>query len=177
MGLRVHLGCGSVNMSGWVNLDAQVDSHIHLAREGFDLGIFAQESVSVIYASHCLEHLNRDNALRVLRECYRVLAPGGLLVLSVPSFDRLCEAYLKSGDIELVERAVLGGQDSQYNYHFQLFTDKSLRGLLREAGFPIAEEWETQQTFGTDLGDWSSFGLRVRGEEIFISLNLKAVKL
>lgn len=176
-GLRVHLGCGPVNIAGWVNLDAQKYSHVHLVNEGFDLGTFAHESVSVVYASHCLEHLTRDDALELLKECYRILGPRGLLILSVPSFDRLCEIYLKSADIGLVERAVLGGQDSRYNYHLQLFSDKSLRNLLREAGFPAVEEWSTRQIFGTDLGDWSSYKFRVGGEDIPVSLNLMAVRL
>ena len=29
-GLRLHLGCGDVNISGWVNIDARSFDHVHL---------------------------------------------------------------------------------------------------------------------------------------------------
>jgi SAM-dependent methyltransferase len=41
-------------------------------------------SVSVIYSSHMLEHLDRAEARRFMQECHRALEAGGILRIAVP---------------------------------------------------------------------------------------------
>ena len=41
-------------------------------------------SVDVLYASHMLEHLDREKVQIFLREAYRVLAPNGIIRIVVP---------------------------------------------------------------------------------------------
>lgn len=43
---------------------------------------FSENSYNVVMLSHTLEHISEPYTL--LRECYRVLKPGGLLILAVP---------------------------------------------------------------------------------------------
>ena len=47
-----------------------------------DLSIFTDESMDFAFSSHCLEHLEDTEA--VLREWFRVIKPGGYLVLYLP---------------------------------------------------------------------------------------------
>src|SRR3546814_11474288 len=62
-----------------------------------DLGQFSDGSVETIYASHVLEHLGYQTALpKALQEWYRVLPPGGTLMVSVPDRDTLCRLVLHS---------------------------------------------------------------------------------
>jgi ubiquinone/menaquinone biosynthesis C-methylase UbiE len=61
---------------------------------------YASGSVQTIYASHMLEHLYLDQALRVLGEFNRVLQPGGLCRLALPdgeAFARQLVAQLDAG--------------------------------------------------------------------------------
>jgi len=46
---------------------------------------FPDGSVEAIYSSHMLEHLYFSDAQAVLRECHRVLQPGGVLRLALPN--------------------------------------------------------------------------------------------
>jgi len=55
---------------------------------------FASESATVIYASHLIEHLTRDDGRRLVAECYRVLVPGGILRLVTPDLEQLARTYL-----------------------------------------------------------------------------------
>jgi predicted SAM-dependent methyltransferase len=48
---------------------------------------FAAESVTLIYSEHMLEHLPAHTGARVLREAYRVLAPGGVLRIATPDLE------------------------------------------------------------------------------------------
>lgn len=52
----------------------------------------------LVYSSHCLEHLDDPTVSRVLAESHRVLQPGGLLVLKLPDFDRVLEAWRSSDE-------------------------------------------------------------------------------
>jgi SAM-dependent methyltransferase len=55
---------------------------------------FADSSVDMVYHSHVLEHLDRGVASQFIRECARVLKPGGLIRIVVPDFERYCRNYL-----------------------------------------------------------------------------------
>ena len=42
-------------------------------------------SVALIYSGHTLEHLEADAATNFLRECHRILKPGGIIRLALPN--------------------------------------------------------------------------------------------
>jgi predicted SAM-dependent methyltransferase len=108
-GHRLHLGCGARIVPGWVNIDGT-------RREGVDLWWdvrsclpFGDGAATAIYSEHLLEHLTKEDAIRLLRECHRVLAPGGKLRLGVPDAELYLRAYAdgRAGFFERLER--LGG--------------------------------------------------------------------
>ena len=51
-------------------------------------------SVDMVYHSHFLEHLPKESAPGFLRECRRVLKPGGIIRVVVPDFEQVSRAYL-----------------------------------------------------------------------------------
>ena len=55
---------------------------------------FPDASVLEVYSSHLLEHLTHAQGQILLRECRRVLVPGGLLSVAVPNARLYLEAYL-----------------------------------------------------------------------------------
>src|SRR5271166_2578243 len=80
----LNVGCGRRVHDDWVNLDlvAHLPGVIpHDIRRGLP---FRDNSFSAVYHSHVLEHLRRSSAHAFLRECYRVLAQGGILRVAVP---------------------------------------------------------------------------------------------
>lgn len=56
---------------------------------------FDDESIDFIYSSHLIEHLRKDEAESVLRECFRVLKRDGLIRLLVPDLELMARNYLK----------------------------------------------------------------------------------
>ncbi len=64
---------------------------VHDLREGIPA---PDDSVDVVYHSHVLEHIDRDVAPAFLRECLRVLKPGGIIRVVVPDLERAAEEYL-----------------------------------------------------------------------------------
>lgn len=55
---------------------------------------FDDESFDAIYASHVVEHLYRTDAHRLLRECRRILRPGGVLRVVVPDLKAIVDEYV-----------------------------------------------------------------------------------
>jgi len=59
---------------------------------------FADESIEVVYHSHVLEHLDRDDAVEFLLEIKRVLKPNGIHRIVVPDFEDAARLYLAHVD-------------------------------------------------------------------------------
>jgi predicted SAM-dependent methyltransferase len=175
-GLKVHLGSGPINIQGWINVDARSYEHVHVVSDGFELREFADGAISEIYLCHVLEHFSFEEAEALLKSLKVKLRQGGVIRISVPSFDRLIEVYKLSGaDINKVKFALMGGQDYQYNFHKSLYNLKSLRELLVHCGYSNILEWETLADFGVDLGDWSNGTFATTQGALPISLNLKGI--
>ena len=78
--LRLHLGCGAQVLGGWVNVDMRSRPGVVVMKLPEGLERLDNNSVRYIYASHLLEHLEYPGeALATVRECYRILSPGGVL--------------------------------------------------------------------------------------------------
>ena len=143
--MKLHLGCGKRCIPGWVHIDAVEYPHIDHVSAIDRLPFIPSESVEMIYACHVLEHFKRAAVLDVLREWRRVLAPGGRLRLSVPSFESICQIYARTGNIRDVIGPLFGRQDYLYNIHYNVFDRQTLSRFLLEAGFCDVEDWDWKQ--------------------------------
>jgi len=96
-GARLNIGCGPVVTPGYVRVDfcPGVDVRVDLRRP-----LPIPDSVaSVILCEHFLEHLRYPGqASAFLRECHRLLEPGGRLFLSVPDTKWPMECYVHGRD-------------------------------------------------------------------------------
>jgi SAM-dependent methyltransferase len=130
------LGCGKGNYlrqfgPGSVGIDVSTPNLEHCRRLGLrimsaDLNRelpFPSGSFPAILCSHVLEHV--DAPINLLRECRRVLQPGGLLVLGLP--------------IEWSLLNWLRGQKYFYHHptHLYSFSLENIDVLLQKAGFEI----------------------------------------
>jgi predicted SAM-dependent methyltransferase len=119
----------------------------------------APGTVDVIYSSHMIEHLVRDDAWSFLLECHRVLRPGGRLRLVVPDLHALVHEYLQRGNADFfvgqmqfetrlppgalakLKWLIFGGRT-----HHWMYDARSLGGLMEEAGFADVEMMEPGRT-------------------------------
>lgn len=80
--LKLHLGCGSTYLPGFVNIDiAGRHADLFLNLEDCSLP-YANNSVDLIVSSHFLEHLH--NSIGLMNELYRVAKPDSLMIHQVP---------------------------------------------------------------------------------------------
>jgi len=124
-GPMLNLGCGPVQPRGWVNVDGSHRAWFAAKLAPVDrlltaLGIFpktefgphvrvldlrkplpfADGTVAAIYSGEAWEHFEPQVARRLTQECYRVLAPGGVLRVCVPDGVQFFSRYL-----DLIEKA------------------------------------------------------------------------
>ena len=57
----------------------------------------ADDSVSIFYSAHTLEHIPQEYCPHILREIHRCLKPGGAVRLNMPDYDRMRHA-VETGD-------------------------------------------------------------------------------
>lgn len=91
--------------------------------------------MDIILCNHVLEHIEEDG--QVLSELFRVLAPGGLLILGVPN-EGCMLARLRN---HIFQRSILQSTD-----HVNFYTMSQVKGLLCHAGFDVIGS-DTQNFF------------------------------
>lgn len=59
---------------------------------------YSDNTFNVAYSSHFLEHLDKDNAKKILKEIKRVLKDDGILRIVVPDLEDIAREYIKLMD-------------------------------------------------------------------------------
>jgi predicted SAM-dependent methyltransferase len=153
----LHIGCGPNRKPGWINIDLDLGADICLdLRETLP---FSDNSVKMVYSEHFFEHLDLEEGTRFLRECLRVLVPGGRLSLGVPNA-RLCIEDYASGDrdkwLEVRDRyhpnwCTTPMHSANYFFrqngeHRYAYDEETLIGLVSECGFSNVHErpWDQE---------------------------------
>lgn len=157
----LNLGCGATRPKheNWVNIDnlhavfpdptvperIQFDGEPNYVNADLKDGLpFADGEVDGIVASHILEHLTCQEALKLIRECHRVLRTGGVLRISLPCPKKFYELTLANcqdwgepngtPEKSFMEFALF------FNEHIQLIDINSLNCLLWVSGFKTCTE-------------------------------------
>jgi SAM-dependent methyltransferase len=94
----LNLGCGGRFHPAWVNLDLRPAHPSVSPHDVAEPLPFPDRSFDAVYHAHLLEHLPRERAAPLLRECFRVLKPGGIVRVVVPDLEQIAELYLRALD-------------------------------------------------------------------------------
>lgn len=144
--LRLHLGCSDVYLAGWLNVDmADPRHHLDLCwdlRRGIP---FPDGQAEAVFAEHLFEHIGLDGGLGLMRECRRVLAPGGVLRITVPDLERYVRSYL--GEDPLLDecragrptRAMAFEEIFFHHGHRAMYDYETMALMLRSIGFDSVE--------------------------------------
>ena len=111
----LNLGCGSRFHPDFINIDLYAPTKEIMACDAKRPLEFNDNTFDVVYHSHLLEHFNRQDGLRLLRECYRVCKPGGVIRVVVPDLENIALLYLK-----YLEHVSLGERGMGYCYDWML---------------------------------------------------------
>lgn len=182
--IKLHLGCWHRVIPGFVHVDLCDLPHIAHHASIDALPFIADGAAELIYCSHALAYFDRDAAKAVLKEWWRVLAPGGVLRLAVPDFAALIQVYQQSGELARVLGPLFGKMTiatpggPQTLFHKTTYDEASLSALLLENGFSAPRRWDWRTTEHAHIDDHSQayFPHMQKDTGTLVSLNLQAHK-
>lgn len=91
--IKLNLGSGGIEVPGYLSVD-KYDYRASIIMDVFDMEL-PDCSVQEILASHLFEHTNPYGAMDLLRKWFKVLKPGGKLIMELPNLEELCKEFLK----------------------------------------------------------------------------------
>lgn len=180
-GPTVNLGCGPVMKDDWINVDGSRRAWLVARASPLDrllvrLGLIAPTafkpsvvyhnllkplpwtsgSIAAIYAGEVWEHLRYADAERLTRECYRVLAKGGVLRLCVPDGVEFWRRYL---EIFAEERAATppNRRPERLRRHVQMYFDDICTARSLMMSFGHFHKWQYDEIQLVHLMEQSGF--------------------
>ena len=156
----LHVGCGSENKNGlkgfdsddWQEIRFDIDPKVNPDIQGTltDMTLVASESVNAIFSSHNIEHIFPHEVPIAISEFHRVLKPDGIVVITCPDLQAVCEVVVQdkllqplydspAGPISPID--ILYGhrryiqQGNHYMAHKCGFTYSALGDAFLSAGF------------------------------------------
>ncbi len=162
--LRVNLGSGQRPFGeGWTNVDSQARWSPDVLADGASMPMFADETAEFIVLHHVLEHFGCGESLGMLRECYRILEPGGSLIITVPDMRALVRGWV-TGQISdqiyftNVYGAYMGDEADRHKWGF---TAETLQKFLWtvQPGWSKVGMFDYRPIEGADISrDWWILG-------------------
>ena len=158
----LHVGCGPQNKSSlkgfnndsWKEIRFDIDKSVKPDIEGTltDMKLVETGSVDALYSSHNIEHIFPHEVPVAIREFHRVLKEDGMVVITCPDLQSVCEAVAKDRLMEPLYESPAGPispidilyghrgfieQGNEYMAHKCGFTYSTLVSAFFEAGFKI----------------------------------------
>jgi len=159
----LHVGCGPQYKSqikgfdneNWKEIRFDIDEKVNPDIVGtlLDMSAVATGSVDAIYSSHNIEHVFPHEVPIVLKEFYRVLKDDGMVVLSCPDLQSVCEAVINDKLLDPLYETSAGNKiapidilygwrapiaaGNEYMAHKGGFTYSVLNGAFLEVGFKM----------------------------------------
>ena len=198
--MKLNLGCGSQIVDGWINVDYALGARVmkipfarrvirtlKLFNLDWDKSIYihnlakrlpwADSTASVVYSSHILEHFDKEDGLRFIEECHRVLRANGIIRIVVPDLRHVINEYLEGNtraDDFIEQLGVLCGRSSNalrnrlyplFRFPHKCMYDTSrLLGILDDTGFNVV----VKAAFDSDIKDIKMIELEERTDNAVI---------
>lgn len=166
---KLQLGCGGFPIKGWLNSDKgqyKINNEIIYldVTKRFEL---PDNSFNYIYSEHLFEHLTYHEGLNMLKECYRILKPGGIIRIATPNLEFLIDLYfhpekeINKSYIEFDGKRTNQPNDAVYAIsHFHtdwghkiIYDYKSLKTFLESVGFKNIIQCEVSKSSHAELND------------------------
>ncbi len=89
---KYNLACGNNVMKGWANIDLYGPKEVIRWNLTRTFPVRAA-SVKYVFTEHFIEHIERLEALKLLREVYRLLIEGGCIRITTPNLSQVVASY------------------------------------------------------------------------------------
>ena len=190
---KLQIGASNHLLSGWLNTDLEPGDGVAFldATKPFPL---SSNCFCFIHAEHMIEHIPVADGVGMLRECHRILRPGGVVRIVTPNLPQIIGLY---GSITAdTQKQYLDWMAATFtpeapepkavfviNTFFQswghrfLYDEATLRGVFRQAGFEDLRVCSLGQSDHSDLKGLENVHRYPPGLLEFESITLEGTKL
>ena len=96
--VRINLGSGHWKLPGWINVDLDPRSRPDVCADLSAPLPFRNACADYLHTEDFIDQLDLTHAQGFLRECHRILKPGGVLRVLTPDVEQLARLYLHEPD-------------------------------------------------------------------------------
>lgn len=121
----LNIGCGNKFHKDWINVDMASSSPDVISHNLLNGIPFDDNKFDVIYHSQVLEHFPREKTPHFIKECFRVLKPGGIMRIVVPDLENIVNEYKKILKENLKNPSELS--DANYDWILLEMYDQTVR--------------------------------------------------
>lgn len=86
---KLNFGCNQWKLKGFINIDKDEKVKPDIVMDIKCPLQWEDNSIDEIYCGHFIEHLNIDEALDLIKECYRILKPTGQVIFTIPDYQKI----------------------------------------------------------------------------------------
>src|SRR5450432_493903 len=141
----LNLGCGDRFIESWINIDF-ISNSPYVRQHDLNTGIpIGDNSVDVVYHSHILEHFTKGKGEQLVKECFRVLKPGGIIRIAVPDLEQLARQYLINLEKANSDNSEMNAEN--YNWSLIELFDQMIRN---QSGGEMGKYWTREKLINED---------------------------
>ncbi|PCJ22110.1 MAG: hypothetical protein COB04_01270 [Gammaproteobacteria bacterium] len=122
----------SFDVGEYVNIVSNNDFIHHDLRDGLPFG---SNTLSHVYSSHFIEHLNRDEATNLLGDAYDALVSGGKIRISVPDLEYAISLYPDNKKDMMEKYFFINDKANTFSNHKYMYDFDSMSTMLSRIGF------------------------------------------
>ena len=142
-GCYLDLGCGPNTDPDFCNLDYNWRPDIDVCWDVTKRLPFPDRHISGIFTEHMIEHVPFDAALNLLKECRRILRPGGVLRIVVPDGELYLAEYAKHHAGQKCEIPYAENDQDRFSFVTPMI---SVNRIFRSHGHLFMWDFETFNT-------------------------------
>jgi len=190
---KLQIGCQGQVVEDWLNVDLIPQSREVALMDATKPFPFENNVFQYIFSEHMIEHITFKEAEFMLKECYRIMKPGGVIRISTPNIQFLMDlynnpktevqdGYIKQsatfieGKMPLTATSVINNFFKDWGHQY-IHDFESLELLLTNAGFVNVQQMEVGNSSNKALLNMEKHG-NVIGQEFNLleSIVVEAIK-
>lgn len=179
----LQVGAGRNILGNWLNTDQYPVSRRVIFMDATKPFPLENSTFDFVFSEHQIEHLTYNEGLSMLRECYRVLKPGGRIRIATPDLETLIALYTHDKtDIQqryvnwIIEKwlpyasvrkeCFVINNAFRHWWHKFIYDRETLRYALESVGFTSVTYYDHGESDDKTLRGIESHGIAIDNEEI-----------